>query len=315
MTPPSRHVILIIEDVPSASEAFAEIMRSMDFDCRIAATLDEVHAALATFEPCAVLQDLEIPHGPGARPHEKAGESSIHAIRRQSSGPGRAPIVIVTGLEPDPDRVWDLAMTGADAFVTKAKTQTLPGKLLAMLKKCGRENHASCAACNAASRPPETLPRGAAVLFSHERRGAAIDGAEVQALHARREEYDLFLDYASAVDVRGYVAGFRDHRRVFREAFLTETSAAILAELVESRKAIRADALRRLRSGGQTSAVRLVQQARKAVDVHVMARGKESRTQWRAFHTVGGKGATGFHFDPPAGMTYAVIVKGRAEEA
>jgi hypothetical protein len=86
---------------------------------------------------------------------------------------------------------------------------------------------------------------------------------------------------------------------------------AAAAELVEARKAIRADGLKRLRGGGHESAVRLVQKARQAVDVRRIVRGKESRTEWRAFHTLGTKMGTEFVFEPPAGMTYAVIVKAK----
>jgi DNA-binding response OmpR family regulator len=275
----ARHAILIVEDDPQHAEVLRDVVQSMDFDCRLATTLDEVKAMLATFEPCAVLQDMQIPHVAGARPHEKAGESSIRLVRRQSSGPGRAPIVVVTAFRSDPDFVWHIAELEADAFVTKANIDALADKLIACLKKSGREDHARCATCNGASRPPESLPRGAAILFAHDRRGVAVDPAAVAALHERRAEHDLFLDYSGLVDARGYLAGFRDHRRVFRETHLGETSAALLAELVEARRAIRADALRRLKHGGQSSAVRLVQQARKAVDVHVVIRGKESRTQ------------------------------------
>jgi hypothetical protein len=56
--------------------------------------------------------------------------------------------------------------------------------------------------------------------------------------------------------------------------------------------------------------VRLVQQARKAVDVRLMVAGKESRTEWRSIHTVGGKGGMGFVFEPRAGVRWAVMVKG-----
>jgi hypothetical protein len=65
-----------------------------------------------------------------------------------------------------------------------------------------------------------------------------------------------------------------------------------------------------LKHGGHESAVRLVQQARKAVDVHVKVGDRESRTEWRSIHTIGGKGQTSFLFDPRPGVRYAVIVKG-----
>lgn len=156
----------------------------------------------------------------------------------------------------------------------------------------------------------ESLPRAAARVFSHEHaKGAPIGREEVERLVQQRAEYDLFLDYASDGE-RRFLAGYRDHKTVFRERYVTETSAAIVSELVEARKALRADAIPRLKNGGHPSAVRLVQQARKAVDVRLMVSGRESRTEWRSIHTVGKKGGMGLVFDPRAGVTYAVIVKG-----
>jgi hypothetical protein len=57
--------------------------------------------------------------------------------------------------------------------------------------------------------------------------------------------------------------------------------------------------------------VRLVQKARQEVDVRRIVRGKQSRTEWRAFHTRGSKLGIEFVFEPPEGMTYAVLVKAR----
>jgi DNA-binding NarL/FixJ family response regulator len=306
-----RHEVLIAEDDPTNAEALSDIVRSMNMNCRVVTTLDEMRACLEQgYAPCAVLQDMQMPHTAGARPHEKVGESGIALVRGMWPGKGRVAIVVVTAFRFDPDFVWQMAELEADAFVQKQNSQSLPDKLLRALKKNGRESHASCAQCSAESRAAETLPRSPARLFSHEHvRGAPIDAEDVQRILARRAEYDLFLDYASD-GRKGYLAGHRDHRRVFREALITETSAAILAELVESRRPTRADAIGRLKKGGQESAVRLVQQARKAVDVRVMVGGKESRTEWRSIHTVGGKGAMGFVFEPRPGVTYAVMVKG-----
>jgi CheY-like chemotaxis protein len=316
-----RHVILIVEDRPDNVRVLEQNVRSMDFDCRIATTLEEAKAAIAESVPCGVLQDIEIPYAAGAEPHAKAGESSIRAMRALSNGPLRVPIVVVTALPAEPDFVWRMSELEADAFVPKDNIRVLPDKLLACLRKTGRENHADCLARNAASRPegqgsPSVASATAhaapaATLYANDRHGVPILSNELSALVARRSELDLFLDYATD-DPRGRLAGYRDHAGVFHESFLGETSAWIVSELVRARKAVRADAMKRLRGGGNESAVRLVQKARQAVDVHLLVRGKASRTEWRAFHTVGEKGATGFEFRPPEGMTWAVLVKERA---
>ena len=307
----ARHQVLIAEDDPQNAEALADIVRSMDMDCRVVATLAEMRACLeGGYAPCAVLQDMQMPHAAGARPHEKVGESGIAMVRAMWPGKGRVAIVVVTAFRADPDFVWQMSELEADGFVEKARIQALPDKLLKALKKNGRDGHASCAGCSAEARAAESVPRSPARVFTHEHvRGAPIGTEDVQRFLAQRAEYDLFLDYASDGE-KGYLAGYRDHRRVFRETLLTETSAAIVAELVEARRAVRADAIGRLKKGGQASAVRLVQQARKAVDVRLMVGGKESRTEWRSIHTVGGKGGMGFVFEPRPGVRYAVIVKG-----
>jgi CheY-like chemotaxis protein len=310
-----RHTILVVEDDPHNAEALREMIHSMDMDCRVTATLEETRALLATgFSPCALAQDMQIPHAVGARPHEKAGESCIVLVQALWRGHGRPAIVVVTAFRFDPDYVWQMAKElNVDEFVAKTDIQSFPRKLRAALKARGREDHADCARLSEGARAPETLPRDAARLFSHEHpRGVHVAAAEVEAIVKRRAEHDLFLDYAR-VERAGYLAGYRDHRRAFRETYLNETSAAIVAQLVEAGRAVRADAIPRLKNGGHASAVRLVQQTRKAVDVRLIVDGKQSRKEWRAIHTVGAKGAMGFVFHPGVGVTWAVIVKGGDE--
>ncbi|HEY2515434.1 MAG TPA: hypothetical protein VGI39_31415, partial [Polyangiaceae bacterium] len=128
---------------------------------------------------------------------------------------------------------------------------------------------------------------------------------EVKRILQRRAEFDLFLDYVSET-THGYLAGYRDHRRVFRETRVTATSAAILMELVEARRPLRANTLDRLKLATAASAVRLVQEARKAVDVHLMVRGKERRKEWRSIHREGDR----FVFEPGAGVRWGVLGKG-----
>jgi hypothetical protein len=245
-------------------------------------------------------------------------------VRRGRSRTDRAriPILVVTGLPPDPDFIWRMSELEADGFRLKSNVRALPGKLLACLQKFGREDHARCAERNAESGAKggdaRTVASGAAkdnmpiaTLYAGDRHAAPISLAEVRALVDRRRELDLFLDYVTD-DPRGRLSGYRDHAGVFHETFLGETSAWIVSELVRVRKAVRVDTMKRLRGGGGESALRLVQKARQAVDVHLVVRGKVSRTEWRAFHTVGEKGAMAFEFRPPEGMTWAVMVRERA---
>ena len=67
--------------------------------------------------------------------------------------------------------------------------------------------------------------------------------------------------------------------------------------------------LKRAGVGGSPSgAVRLVEQARKLVDVNPVVNGQVSRRKWRAIHTVGDKDLKAFWFDPPTGVKWGVLV-------
>lgn len=147
----ARHLILIAEDDPQNAEVLREAVESMDFEARVVTTLEEIRACLEALTPCAMLQDMQMPHAAGARPHEKAGESGIRMLRKKSNGARRVPVLVVTAFRSDPDFVWAMAELEADGFVEKANIGKLPDKLLAVLKKNGREDHANCARCNAES--------------------------------------------------------------------------------------------------------------------------------------------------------------------
>jgi CheY-like chemotaxis protein len=160
-----RHTILIVEDDPKNAQSLAEMVQSMDMDCKVAGTLEEVRALLGGgLCPCGVLQDMQLPHAEGARPHEKTGESSIALVKGIWNGKGRPAIVVVTAFRADPDYVWQMAELEVDGFVAKTNVQVLPEKLRAAMKKHGREEHANCAACSKAARvvPVRSAADGAA---------------------------------------------------------------------------------------------------------------------------------------------------------
>ena len=134
---------------------------------------------------------------------------------------------------------------------------------------------------------------------------------EVQALVEGRRGLDLFLDFTKE-EARGFLSGRTDRKGVFREAWLTRTHAGIVAELVEARREIRATALECFKAAGvgrqMGAAVKLVQQARKLVDVNEVVNGRENRRRWRAFHTVGERTNVGFVFRAPEGFRWGVVV-------
>lgn len=150
----------------------------MSFEARVAATLDEARAIFAEWAPCGVLQDMQIPHAAGARPHDKAGESNIKLVREASRGPRRVAVIVVTAFRSDPDFVWRMADLEADGFVEKTRLDAMPDKLTAALAKNGRADHAHCARCNAESAAGATGATSAtgATGISTETRDAAVAG-------------------------------------------------------------------------------------------------------------------------------------------
>ncbi|HEY2511052.1 MAG TPA: response regulator, partial [Polyangiaceae bacterium] len=150
----ARHEILIVEDNHENAEVLRDLVQSMDFGCRVVTTLEEVRACLESgFLPCGVLQDVQIPHAAGARPHEKAGESSIALVRARSRGAMRVPIVVLTAFRSEPELVWRMAELEADFFLEKTKIGALPDKLAAYLARNGRACHGDCERANLESQP------------------------------------------------------------------------------------------------------------------------------------------------------------------
>ena len=104
---------------------------------------------------------MQIPFAARQAPHAKAGEASLRCVRKISNGPGRVVMIVVTGYRSDAIFVWRMRDLEADLFLDKS-TLTIPeltDGILERLQLAGREDHASCAACNARSRPAESDAR------------------------------------------------------------------------------------------------------------------------------------------------------------
>jgi hypothetical protein len=110
----------------------------------------------------------------------------------------------------------------------------------------------------------------------------------------------------------GFRAGRLDIEGRYKEVFLQRTQAEIVAELVATRQAVRPSTLKCLKragfGGSAMGAVRLVEQARKLVDVNPIVDGRVSSRKWRAIHTGGEKDMKTFWFDPPPELQFAVLV-------
>jgi CheY-like chemotaxis protein len=317
-----RHVAAICEDNPAALEVIRDTVASLDHEPVELTTLDEIRDFLASGkDPCYWLQDMQMPHTLGARPHEKVGETGVRMVRARYGGEHRIPVIILTAFRNDSAFVMNVARLGADDFIEKANIADLGDTILRWLKERGREDHASCAGCNARSRKaqarepeaPEIGDKPVARLFSHEQKVGwrPLTEAEVAEVIERRKQLHLFVN-AMTEEAEGFRAGRLDVEGRYKEVFLQRTQAEILAELAAARRAVRPTALVCLKraglGGSAAGAVRLVEQARRLVDVNPIVNGRVSRRKWRAIHTVGDKDTRGFWFDPPADVQWAVLV-------
>jgi CheY-like chemotaxis protein len=314
------HIAAVCEDNPAALEVICDTVASLNHVPVPLTTLEEIKGFLASGrDPCYWLMDMQMPHAKGARPHEKVGETSMRMVRARSSGEHRMPIIVLTAFRNDSAFVMNVARLEADDFIEKANMADLGDAILRWLKERGREDHASCAACNARSRPaeareaPKVAGEPVARLFSHERKvgSRGLTEAEVAKLIEGRKELHLFVN-AMTEEAEGFRAGRRDVEGRYKEVFLQRTQAEIVAELAAARQALRPSAMKCLKraglGGSATAAVRLVEQARKLVDVNAIVDGRVSRRKWRAIHTVGEKDMRAFWFDPPPGVLWAVLL-------
>lgn len=115
---------------------------------------------------------------------------------------------------------------------------------------------------------------------------------------------DLVIDLTATSDGGGHPAHTRARGRR-RTVSLPARQALALVELVRAAgRPLRAAELRSMREAEVRDPERLVEIARKAIDVPL------GRYEWRSFHTV--RGATpeakAYAFRPPPDMTYAVVV-------
>jgi hypothetical protein len=132
-------------------------------------------------------------------------------------------------------------------------------------------DHADCARCNeltggaSGRRASSSQDAPVALLYSNEDRGAPLGADALNALVARRSEYDLFLSFV-VPGPGGFVAGRRDAKGKFRKGPLEQNGAALVAELVQERRPLRASGMKCVRHGGIGDPVRAFERARAVVD-------------------------------------------------
>lgn len=314
-----RHVGLIVEDDLEIAAELKELFRIFGFDHLHAETADEAMPLIDAGAFDFALLDMQIKENERSlRARVETGAALMQYVRkryprRNDDDKHIMQIIAMSGHAKERSEAVKLMQHGANDFFAKPfadNKEPLDVVIRRCLRMSGRTDHAGCAALNEAARAGAATrssapPAGAAaMLFSHEHDGMPLTAGDAKAFVERRREYDLFLNVAAPTG-SGYLAGATDAKGKFADVTLTQMEAAVLAEIVLERKAVRAVALKCVRQGGIASPVRIIEKARGLVDV------KKGRTSWRAFRTithVGGDDTNKeFLFDPPAGFRWAVL--------
>ncbi|MFZ5910482.1 MAG: response regulator transcription factor [Chloroflexota bacterium] len=117
------HRILVVDDEPSVTDLLAYNLRKALYDVRVAADGREALRLAAQFHPDLILLDLMIP--------EVDGLDVCRELRKTSS----VPIIMITALGEETDRVVGLEL-GADDYVVKPfSVRELMARVKAVLRR------------------------------------------------------------------------------------------------------------------------------------------------------------------------------------
>ena len=150
--------ILVIEDDPSLRAGLALNLRKADYRVHTAADGPEALALLESSRPDLVLLDLMLP-----------GVDGLEILRRIRSTDARLPVVVLTALGDEDDKVRGLDL-GANDYVTKPFSVA---ELLARVR-------AALRAGDATGEPPRRMLRAGAIELDRDRRQVSVGGRPVE---------------------------------------------------------------------------------------------------------------------------------------
>jgi hypothetical protein len=158
--------------------------------------------------------------------------------------------------------------------------------------------------CVVAAKTDFTTERKAAYARALTAQGVVqLDEAGYKAFLESRHEYQFFIDMVSTIKGKHPVLGLGTER----ERLCTPLEAAILTELVEAKEPKEAASLAAFGPTSRSAPEKIVENARRLVDVTGGA-----RNDWTLFKTRRPlRGRTSYHFAPPAELRYAVLVPSR----
>jgi len=106
--------ILVVDDDASLGRALLRMVRSMDIDCELSASGDEMIARLAGTSPTFVLLDIHMPD-----------KSGIEALTEMRARGYTVPTVMMTGVERDGIRETCLSAGAVEVLVKPIDAQTI----------------------------------------------------------------------------------------------------------------------------------------------------------------------------------------------
>ena len=174
--PGAAPMILLVEDDETIQDMLGEALRESGFQVAIAASAQEMDRALKKAPAALVLLDVMLP--------DEDGRSICKRLR--ASAPN-LPIIIVTALAEDVDRIHGLEI-GADDYVTKPfNTRELVARVRALLRR-------TRAADGSAAPPRRRFAFAGWKLYPAERKLMNPEGARVTMTSA---EFDLLLAFCT----------------------------------------------------------------------------------------------------------------------
>jgi DNA-binding response OmpR family regulator len=169
----------MVEDERSITEPLAEALRREGFDTEVAETAAAALDLARRVEPDLVLLDVMLPDGSG------------YDVCRELRSGSRVPIIMLTARGEETDRIVGLEL-GADDYVVKPfSAREVVARIRAVLRRAGE-------AVAEENGPIEIGP----LRLDRARRGAVLDGDEVELTRKEYELLELLMSEAGSVITR-----------------------------------------------------------------------------------------------------------------
>jgi two-component system, OmpR family, response regulator RegX3 len=176
---PGRRTILMVEDEQSITEPLSEALAREGFDAEVAGTAARALELAGQAAPDLVLLDVMLPDGSG------------YDVCRELRAASRVPIIMLTARGEETDRIVGLEL-GADDYIVKPfSAREVVARIRAVLRRSDDQSPQ-------ADGPIEIGP----LRLDRARRGAALDGDELDLTRKEFELLELLMSEAGSVITR-----------------------------------------------------------------------------------------------------------------